>query len=163
MEMMGVIAGITVMIGLGITTINGLFRLEKLNRQTIREGAALDRLAEAFRDDLHAARRPERGATPAPGPVSSLSIARADGVTVEYRADGRVLVVTRSAGDAEPRVERVSLTTLGTPRLAWEDEAGRLFARLSFVRDGAAESRTDLRIMAALGRDHVAEPAEDQP
>jgi hypothetical protein len=143
---------ITALIGLGVTMINGLLRLEWGSRQVVEDSRALDRLAARFRADCHAATRLVGDGPNEPGSRESLTLERRDGGRVEYRTSGAVLVVTRSHESGEPTILRVRQKTFGTPRLSWERLGDRTLARLSFARPGDGPLR-ELRIEAVLDRD----------
>jgi type II secretory pathway pseudopilin PulG len=162
-EMMAVMAGVTALIGLGVATINSLFLIERNTRQATEDGLALERLADGFRDDLHAAVRPAGTDPEKPGAVPSLGVDLPGGERVEYRTDGPALFITRKRPEGEPRLERLILPSLGTPRLSWEEQDGRRFGRLSFSKSESAPDGGELRVEALLGRDHRSSSTEGQP
>jgi type II secretory pathway pseudopilin PulG len=141
-EMLAVIICLTMLLGVGTATLQGLVRLDRSARAVREENRIVDRLAQTFRADVH--RAYQRGA----GPDQTLVLRLRPDETVEYRADGASVLVTRRRGDEPPRTERFRLPSRGSPRLAWVEYDGRTFARLQWP--GTGSGRGGLRIEAAL-------------
>ena len=153
-EMLLVIACLTILLGVGVATLQALFRVEQTTRSARDEDRAIDRLAAAFRADVH--RATGRG----DGPAGAVVLKLPPGERVEYRVEGASLVMARSRSDGPPRTERLRLRWRGSPRLSWVEHDGRAFARLLLPR---AEGGAGLCIEAALGLGRRPGDEEEQP
>lgn len=153
-EMLTVIVGVTMILGLAVAVLEGLFQAERAGRRDAVADAEMDRMARSFRADVHAAK--------GSGPMSDdrLEITFADAGKVGYEARGETVVVTRlPAGAANPRTESFRPRRGWKPRFEIIEWEGEKLIALVLVRDGGVEAR---RVEAALGRDRVLNSGEEQ-
>lgn len=140
--------GVTVL-GLAVGLIEGLFTLDSGVRENVRDRMTSARLAEQFRDDIHAL--PVDGKVrPAGEGTWELALA---GRTVEYRRDRDELLRTERSGD---KVERREAYRLPDPATVNMEQQGRI-AVLEIRRDQTTDR---WRIQAAVGLDHRFERSE---
>jgi type II secretory pathway pseudopilin PulG len=155
-EMIVVMTVVATMLGLCVLLLQMLMKLDADSRARRDGTAALGRLAEQLRADVHAAQAAKVGDRPAVGPAE-LQLLRGPDQTIEYRADGASSVVRVESEKGKPvRRERYDVPRSGPIALALDREGDRQFVRLSIGRR-ATSSRDDpprvLEIVALVGRD----------
>lgn len=156
----------SVIFGLAMVVAHGFFRLDQSLQTERQTWASLDRLADQFRDDAHAAKsvalaEPKRGAAKAGSDADAGSLA----VWTFHLAGQRQAQYTVSTGGVT-RIERVagkvlsregfSLPPGATAKLELPAPPGRLVA-LRIVPEelgGRAPAAQPMRIMALVGFDH---------
>lgn len=149
-EMIVVMIAITLVMGLGAATLQGVLTMEGRARREAAELADLERVANAFRDRAHAAqghRAVPEGATEG---LEGLVLTFEDGGTLEYRVKDERLLIVREVIGAGTRTERARLPKGSRPSLALVRVDGAWLAVL-IVEDARAPDRA-WRIEAALGR-----------
>lgn len=138
-EMIAAFTAGVVALGLSITLIQSLMRLDQSGRARLSEGAMLGQLARTFRDDVHAARSVQLG--------ERLELRMSADEVITYGPDaGRLVRTRRVEGDVE-HVESYRPPARSSPRFQQEEAMGRPFVILSF-------EPSSFRVEAALGRDH---------
>lgn len=153
-EMLTVIVGMTMILGLAVAVLESLFQAERAGRRDAVALAEMDRMARAFRADVHAAKGVDN--------VSSdrLALSVPDEGKVRFEAQDETVVVTRSPGGAaKPRTESFRLRGGWKARFEVIDWEGEKLIALVLVRDGGVEAR---RVEAALGRDRLINSVEEQ-
>lgn len=133
-EMLAVIGLTGLMITLCVLTIQGLLAADRSARRAWAEAAALERLASAFRRDLH-----EASKTPEITGVDRLDIDQGAGKSVEYRLKNGDVVVSRTRADAAgPSVETYRASKWRALRVDRGDPADGPLFRLVFQPLGRA-------------------------
>jgi type II secretory pathway component PulJ len=149
-EMLVVISGLAVLLGLCAVTIQLLMRVSSEAQARRSHAAALGRLAEQFREDVHGC--DDAQARPSAG----LRLTRGPRVVIEYQPrDGRVDRVESVAGQAS-RHESFALGRHSTAVFERRDDGPRRFLALvvdhkaSAGRPGPAHP---VEILALVGKD----------
>ncbi len=165
-EMLAVISGLAVILGLCATVLQGLLVTERSERRNESERAALVALAQTFRADVHAATN-DAGRVPFVGTpteaLKTLELKLPDGQSVEYRPGPDGLTVTRRGAGPDPfQVVKYPLHSGLAPRLEEQDLGFSVVDRLVFEK--ADQPRAEaLRIEAIRGRDRGLEQREAAP
>jgi len=140
-EMLAAISTGVILLGLATMLIAALVKLDKAGRARLAEESHLDRLARAFRADVHA----PTGLGPGAGPAA-LTLTLPEGRAVAYRAVAGAVIRVRVVG-ADRREDRYPLPARSTARFDPGRDAVGLFV-------DRAPGRAGLRIDAVLGSDH---------
>jgi hypothetical protein len=155
-EVMVVMSGVAVMLGLCALTLQLLLRLNADSQARLSAAAALDRLAGQFRQDVHACNAAglddkPGGATASPSLRLNLGPSR----TVSYEArDGRV-VRSESESGKSTRHESYTLARMSSVQFQVRDEAARRFVALVVTRStgkNAIDPPRPLEVLALLGK-----------
>lgn len=151
-EMLVVLTVLSVLIGLCAVTIQMLMRVGADAQSRRSAAAAIGRLAEQFRADVHASREAEVR------PPSGLRLKTGAGATIEYRFQGgRVSRVETTGGpEAVARHEAFDLGRDGTATFENRDEEGRRFLVLVVGRKskaGRPDPPQPEEILALIGKD----------
>ena len=143
-EMMVAISVGTVLLGLAALLIGSLMKLDRAGRARLAEESRLDRLAQVFRADVHAATGLAPGA-----PAGELRLILPGGRSVAYRAGPGAVVRARPDGE-----ERFALPPGSMARL----DVGRSSVGLTVGRE---PGHPGLRVEAVPGTDHrFADPGD---
>ena len=153
-EMLAVITAMMLIGGLCVTSLQGLMRAERAARRDAADEAALERLALAFRRDVHAAR-----GTPKPESPALLRLELTSGRSVAYAVDEGTLTVTHTdMGGEKSGVETFRFRRWVDPKLERLDQADRGLLRLVF-RDESRAGTIELAIEAVPGTGDLGEEA----
>ncbi len=154
-EMLVVITGVSVLLGVCAVTIQLLMRVSSDAQARRSASVALGRLAEQFREDVH-------GSDDAQIPPSGgLRLSRRPGVTITYTArEGRVERV-EAAGSQASRYETYALGKGGSAAFRRRDDGPRRFLSLVVSRNvgtGRPDPPRPIEILALLGKDRPEPP-----
>jgi type II secretory pathway pseudopilin PulG len=162
-EMLAVMVSVTIIIGLCVTSLQGLMQTDRSSRREGVERATLATLAATFRADVVGATGHEVAPSPFVAGLEKLTLARADGGSVAYAAaPGELVRTARDPGAEAPRVETFPLRRGVTPRLELFTFEGATLARLVPTPDPDGGD-ADLRIEAVLGRQASSGAGEATP
>jgi hypothetical protein len=152
-ELLVAIGGVAITLGICITLLHSLLRLDRAARGHLAETSAVGRLARQFRQDVRAATRSN-----AKPDAAGLELAMPDEGIVEYEARPGSLLRVERKGDQIVRREAFRVHRGGTPRFATEGENDDL--RVSLVLASLEESPSPgsgpsraIRIEARMNRD----------
>jgi type II secretory pathway pseudopilin PulG len=152
LETIVLMGAIAVMLAVAVTSIQALVAVERANRREATADLKIDRLAAAFRDDVHAARGQSLVQA---GPEATLTLDLGAGRAAVYVAGpGGVRVEHRPGGEAPARVERFAPAGCRVALAEVPAEAGapaRL--RLTIRRGEGQPEAVALRVEAVPGRD----------
>ena len=156
-EMVVVIATASVLLGLTVTLLYTLLRVERDGRDQIRHYTTLGRLAAQFRRDAHAA----TAASAIDNRQWKFTLS--DNRAVTYRMEPGRLIRLEQAGEASPNRESFALPPGMTAAVEIDTDAEPTFVGLVMVPTPEGSERRrgrPIRIDAVLGRDHrfVKEP-----
>jgi type II secretory pathway pseudopilin PulG len=154
-EMLVVMTGVSVVLGLCALTIQLLMRVSSDAQARRSTSAALGRLAEQFREDVHDGDDVQLRAS------ASLRLTRGPRVAITYEArDGRVERV-ESTGGQPSRRETYALERGSSAAFQRRDDGPRRFLAL-VVSHGARAGRPDpprpVEILALVGKDRPEPP-----
>ena len=153
-EMIVVIGGITIILGLCAGLLHTLLRLDRSGRESLNDTNTLARLARQFRQDVRASRAAK------PGDAGSLALTRPDGPDVSYRVQGARLVREERAGEKVVRREAYAVARIGPLRFETEGAFVRLIAARR-PTNPLAPPRTAVGVEARLDKDRTQrDPAE---
>lgn len=155
-EMMVVISALAILLGLCAVTMQLLFRVESEAQARRSAAAALGRLAEQFREDVHACQDAELR------PQAALRLKREGPVVVDYEiGPGRVTRVEAAGGQAARR-ESYALGRHARAAFERRDDGSRRFLAL-VVRREPTRSQPDpphpLEVLALVGKDRPTPPS----
>jgi prepilin-type N-terminal cleavage/methylation domain-containing protein len=145
-EMAVVIAVSAVLMGIGTGILGLLLRSERLARDDLGYGRSVSRLAEQFRDDVHAA---AEGPHSRPGQTGWQWQLPPDR-TVVYQLKPGTISRTEWVGKVLRRQESYNVPAEGAARIEISPDARPATARLLLDQPGGSQ----LRIEAAVGRDY---------
>jgi type II secretory pathway component PulJ len=158
LEVLVAITGGTVILGILVCALQLLFRNEQLTRLRAADSASADRLAEVFRDDVHAAAdvKLADGSGEAQSARRSCQLVFAGGGSVSYRAEPGCVVRAQSPANDATAGESFRLPAMMAARFEIHREGNSTLVNLavgpappsSQAAPGAAS-----RIEALLGRD----------
>ncbi len=151
-EMIIVIGGLALVLGLCATLLHMLFRLDRSGRDALRDSQTLATLARQFRRDV---RSSQQAKADAPG---SLELKSPDGPTLAYRVDHARLIREQGDGKTIARREAYAIERLGPIRF----EVAGDFVRLRAERhpeNTQAPPRPTVLVEAALASKQA--PAEE--
>lgn len=139
-ELLVVIALGSLMLGIAVSLLYTLMRLDRENREQAHQLASLARLAEQFRDDVHAARTwtDPQGATPQKPTAATWKLLGAGGREVEYRMEQDGLLRTELSDGQVRKRESYPLPAEAAAEIG--------------PRDGARPTVLCLRIGPAAGQ-----------
>lgn len=149
-ELMLVIGGVTIVLGLCAGLLHALLRLDRSGRSAIHDTATVARLARRFRQDARAAdaAKPREGKeVPA-----ALEFTTADGPNVTYRVEGKRLLREEAAGKTVQRRESYAVDRLGPVAFGVDAARVRLVLSRRPTRPDAP-GRPAVRVEATLGKD----------
>jgi prepilin-type N-terminal cleavage/methylation domain-containing protein len=154
-EMLVVMTGVSVVLGLCTVTIQLLMRVSSDAQARRSTSAALGRLAEQFREDVHGCDDVQLGAS------AGLRLSRGPRVAITYQArDGRMERVESTGGQASRR-ETYALERGSTAVFQRRDDGPRRFLALVVTHRGRA-GRPDpphpVEILALVGKDRPEPP-----
>lgn len=155
LEILVVMAGMSMVLGVCISLIYGLLRMERSGRAILAEGQVTARMARDFRRDLRAAQSVDLGSV-ASGQARQAVLRLPGKRTVEYRAEKRQVIRTVSEENEIRGREVYRLNRSG--RAHFDREKGSTSTIVRLVVDsapGSAGSGTEAScvIEAILGRD----------
>jgi hypothetical protein len=150
MEMMAALTVGSVLLGIAVSVIAVLMRVERTGREQLHQDAVTVRLAEQFRDDVHAATRliPAEAGKKGPWQVI-LSPER----TVTYRVLPEAVERDETVAGKVVRHESYTLPAGWSVHLIVPAKEQPPLASLIVVSLGTSKDR-DVRIDAVVGRDH---------
>jgi len=152
-ELLVVISGLAVLMGLCAITIQLLMRVSSEAQAQRSNAAALGRLAEQFREDVHGCDEAQ------PRPSAGLRLTRGPRVVIDYQArDGRVDRVESVAGQAS-RHESFALGPNRSAAFERRDDGLRRFLALVVgpgARAGRSEPAQPVEVLALVGKDRPA-------
>jgi prepilin-type N-terminal cleavage/methylation domain-containing protein len=152
-ELLVVIGGVAVTLGVCVALIQSLLRLDRGARLHLAETSAVGRIGHQFRQDVRAASRAKEDAS-----RLELALAAPDERIVEYEARPGALLRVERKGDQVVRRETYRVHRGGTPRFATERDQDDLWVSLVLAGEeetpspGAGPSRA-IRIEARLNND----------
>lgn len=156
-ELMVVIATLNVMLLVCVTLMHKMLRSQAGGARSLAESVSLARLANDFRQDVHAAIRAEGAAADA-GEPAHCTLNLPDGHVVVYAGLPQALSRTESQDDKVQRRETYALAD-GEPRFETSPESQlvtlvhRWDTRTAVEKSGNQAALRELRIEAALGHD----------
>jgi prepilin-type N-terminal cleavage/methylation domain-containing protein len=164
-ELVVVMTIATVIVGLAAAMLHLLLQTERNGRQQMHCSAALSRLADQFRSDVHAAAR-QLPATPFAAQGRATGDADPAGWTfeleagrnVQYRAQAGQIERVETLGGQIERRESYALPPDATVAIATPEDAKPPVATL-IVKD---TSNREIRIAAVLGKDHRFDRLENE-
>ncbi len=161
LEMLVVISGLAVLMGLCVVTIQLLLRLSMDAQERTTRAAALGRLAEQFREDVHGCDEAR------PQPSAGLRLTRGPRVVIEYQArDGRV-DRDESVGGQASRHESFALGPNRSAAFERRGDGPRRFLALVVgpgARAGRSEPAQPVEVLALVGKDRpAASPSKGGP
>jgi hypothetical protein len=149
-ELLVVISGLAVLMGLCAITIQLLMRVSSEAQAQRSNASALGRLAEQFREDVHGCDEAQ------PRPSAGLRLTRGPRVVIDYQArDGRVDRVESVAGQAS-RHESFALGRHASAAFERRDDGPRRFLALVVshnTRSGRPDPAHPMEILALVGKD----------
>jgi hypothetical protein len=157
-ELVMLVALGSVLMGLSAGLLHALLKVDRSGRAHLAGLARETRLAQLFRADVRAARRPV-GATPA----ESLALDLGDGHTVEYRLQNKELLRFDRVKDTIRNQDAFPLPPGGSTRFEVEPRGPITLVRLVIARAPATTGltvRRETRIEAVLGQEHRFEIVE---
>lgn len=146
-ELVLVVGGVTVVLGLCAGLLHALLKLDRSGRQTLADSGNVARLARQFREDV-------RASSTAKAAAAGLDLATGDGPAIAYRVEGTGLIREETLGGAVRSREGYMIDRLGP--LGFEVKGSRvrlLLARRSGT--GLALARPAVNIDASLGKDRA--------
>jgi prepilin-type N-terminal cleavage/methylation domain-containing protein len=146
-ELVVVMTIATVIVGLAAAMLHLLLRTERNGRQQMHRSAALARLADQFRTDVHAAARQP---VPDDANPSCWTFEMEAGRNVQYRAQAGQIERVETLGGQIERRESYALPPDATVLIATPVNSKLAVATL-IVRE---PPNREIRIAAALGKDH---------
>jgi hypothetical protein len=135
-EMIVLMTAVAAMLGLSAVMLQLLLKLEGSSRARLDGAAAMARLAEQFRRDVHAARSARLTSPPAGAPGRrGLAVEPGPEQAIEYRVtrDGKIVRLESRKGSLVRR-ESYDIPRSGPITLALLQQSGRSFAALSVDR-----------------------------
>jgi prepilin-type N-terminal cleavage/methylation domain-containing protein len=148
-EMILVIAAVTMVMGLAATLLAAMFKVERGGRHAVNDADTVARLARRFRADAHAAESFQPRSSK-PG-ETGCELRGADGDSVAYRLDGeRLRREHKSRGKVLDR-ESYDVTRLGPVAFGWDGHCA-LLSLPRRVELGTAVARPPLQIEAVIGK-----------
>ena len=149
-EMVLVIAGVCVVIGLCGGLLHGLLRLDRSGRNAVVDATTLSRLGRQFREDVRSGRRVKAAGENG----GSILIEREDGGATAYRSEGVSLVREDRRGDKVRGRESFGIGRLGP--VQFEIHGTLLRMKLSGNAEGAnMRARPGAVVEAKLGKDRL--------
>lgn len=153
-EMMVVISCVSILLGLCTVSIQTLWRAAGNGQARRTAAAGLNRLAEQFREDVHAASPPGDGEES----NTKLRLVLDDRITIAYEArTGRVDRI-ESAGDNVTRRESYVIGRDRSARFERRDDGPRRFLAMVIrheSRKGRTEPPRPIEILALPGKDRI--------
>ena len=145
------------MMAIAVGVLHMLMRLEQVSRDEVRQRVAVDRLADQFRRDVHAADRfTPVDATEGEDSRPAWQLALEAGHAVEYRAEQKELLRTERAEGEVVKLESFSLPARATVSIDLVGEAAPGIVSLQIARDGSQAPGPIWRrfnVEAALAKD----------
>ncbi|MFN0055114.1 MAG: prepilin-type N-terminal cleavage/methylation domain-containing protein [Planctomycetales bacterium] len=150
----------SVIVGTTITTLHLLLRSERDQARGVRTASTTARLAQVFREDVHAMR--EARIIPAEGDEPErLQLTDALGARVEYAANGHVLTRIDSRGAGPHHQEAFHFPLDSSVQFDQQDQSSSVAIALRLAAgelgrrapDAPARPGRSLRLEATLGRD----------
>ena len=154
-EMIVVMTIATVIVGLSAAILHLLLRTERNGRQQMHRSAALARLADQFRSDVHAAAHQP---VPDDANPSCWTFELKAGRNVQYRAQAGQIERVETLGGKIERRESYALPPDAAVAIATPDDTKPPVATL-MVRE---PPNREIRIAAVLGKDHRFSKPEDE-
>ena len=154
-EMIVVMTIATVIVGLAAAMLHLLLRTERNGRQQMHRSAALARLADQFRSDVHAAAHQP---VPDDANPSCWTFELKAGRNVQYRGQAGQIERVETLGGKIERRESYALPPDATVWIATPANSQPAVATL-IVRES---SNRDIRIAAVLGKDHRFEKLKNE-
>lgn len=151
-EVITLMIGVAVMLGLAITSIQALVTIERSNRKEAATALKIDRLADSFRRDLHRAQSWKFDGNEG---QSTLTADLGEGQTVVYAITRQSVEVTHQpAGKPPTRRERFLLPDYRVTLAEIPAEAGApAHPRLTIARAAERSDALALRIEPIPGRE----------
>ncbi len=154
-EMLVVMTGLSVILGLCAMTIQLLLRVSSDAQSRRSHSAALGRLAEQFREDVHSCDEAQLG------PAAGLRLTRGRQVAITYEARGGWVDRVESSEGGVSRREAYGLGRGGSAVFGRRDDGPRRFLAL-VTSHGARPGRPDpphfIEVLALLGKDRPDPP-----
>jgi hypothetical protein len=152
MEMVAALTIGSVLLGIAVSVLALLMRVERIGREQVHQDAVTARLAQQFRDDVHAATRLD--ATEA-GKEGSWRLVFAPDRTITYRALPQVIERDEMAAGKPVRHESYTLPAGCSARLIVPAKGRMPLASLIVASQKTSGPKDrDVRIDAMVGRDH---------
>jgi hypothetical protein len=156
-EVLALVTGAAIMLGLCAVTIQLLLRLHADSQAKVSSTLVLERLARQLRDDAHASERAslDTGVAKAKDPRPSLTLAPKTSESIRYVVGDHVVARDETKNGNRIRHESYSLERDQTARFELFDESGHRMVRLLVTREpgtNRAEPPKPLEVVAALGK-----------
>jgi hypothetical protein len=167
-EIMIVVTGVTLLLGLCAVSIQLLMKLNADVQGRYGEAVALERLGRQLRDDVHASQSSQMAAADqakkAGQPAGLRLVLQPEQIVVYEFADGGVVRLETRAGKPV-RHERFTLARGAGARFELRDEALRRLVVLVVSRPAGksqAEPPRPLELVALQGKDHTGSPGKER-
>ncbi len=161
-EMIVVIGASSIILMIGAGMLHTLMRTERVTAESLVHATNHARLAEQFRDDIHAATTANIQGEP--GADDTLQITTPHAAEISYTQQGRLLVRQETAATQPPRLEQFRLPEDVRIRFSIDDSGPQKIADLSWIfseddtttnADRATRPPLNpLKIEAVVGKDH---------
>jgi prepilin-type N-terminal cleavage/methylation domain-containing protein len=160
-ELLAVIASLSVLLGFSAAIIQGLLRVERKERAHVTEAATFSLFTREFKREAH---RSARLVTQADTktPAIELVFERSDGTRATYRAVEDGVEFSVKDGETTARNERFAMAIYGRPEFEISQVEGRTLVSVTFPNPATASKREkapSLRVEAIVARDQT--PADE--
>jgi hypothetical protein len=155
LEVLIVVTGVALMLGLCAVSIQLLMRLNSDGMSRVGAAVALERLGRQLRNDVHASQTAEVASE---GKPASLRLVFASSHIVSYESSASRVVRTETTGGNVARHESFSLPNGTTARFELREVASRRLVALVTSRSATTnqvEPPRPLDLVACVGKDHL--------